>query len=89
MTRRHETRQQRRRRRCPTAKIAYRSLEEASAAKAQIEQRGERLMTVYECHLCPFFHLTTETVLVPLRPVQPEPHSHGHGEQQAGNSNAQ
>lgn len=62
MGRRHETRMQRRRRRCPTAKIAYRSADEAGAAKAQIEERGERLMKVYQCDLCSFLHLTTETV---------------------------
>lgn len=63
MSRRHETRKQRRRRRCPSGKIAYRDYTEAAAGKAAIEARGERTMTIYQCSLCQFWHLTTESIL--------------------------
>jgi hypothetical protein len=61
--RKHETRARRRRRRCPTGKIAYRALAEALAAKAEIDARGERIMAAYDCGLCAFFHLTTDQVI--------------------------
>lgn len=48
--------------RCPTGKIMYRDLAEASAGKAAIDRRGKRVMGIYKCKLCRRWHLTTESV---------------------------